>query len=381
VVPRSIGISMKARSAILPVGRTADAAYWFENGAFVSSTWYMPALTPWVEAFNARGLPASYAGKRWTFATGPGGHDMPTEVGPPLFDAVYHSPFGNDVLLALALDTLEHERLGQRGVTDVFSVSFSSNDSVGHDHGPDSPEVHDITVKTDAVIGELLREVDRRVGLQHTVIIFTTDHGVAPVPEMAMAQKLPGGRFQSRVLRDAIQRALAARFGDGQWVLATGASVYLDHAIISERGLDAALVRRVAADAATAVPNVARVYTREQLLSGGLPDDRISQRVARSYHGVRSGDLEVVLDPYWIMRQDPGTTHGSPYAYDAHIPLILMGPGLTAGRYHRHAALNDVAPTLSAILGVGMPSGSSGRVLDEALDVGPAPRVAPRPSP
>jgi arylsulfatase A-like enzyme len=248
----------------------------------------------------------------------------------------------------------------------VFSVSFSSNDAVGHRYGPDSPEVHDVTVKTDAVVGALLGEVDRLVGLQHTAVIFTTDHGVAPMPEVAVQQRLPAGRFKGQVVTDAVQEALAARFGPGQWILSSGSSVYLDLALISASGLDAALVRRVAADAARAVPNVARVYTREQLLDGHLPDERISQRVARSYHPVRSGDLEVVLDPYWI-RGSSNTTHGSPYGYDAHIPLILMGPGFTAGMHHQHAALNDVAPTLAALLGVGAPAGASGRVLAEAL--------------
>jgi hypothetical protein len=366
VAPKAIGVSMKARSAILPVGRTADAAYWFEGSRFVSSTWYMPALPAWVDAFNARRLPESHAGKRWTFGRSSEGHDLPTEAGARLFDAVYTSPFGNDILLALAREALAQERLGQRGVTDVFSVSFSSNDAVGHRYGPDSPEVHDITVKTDAVIGELLQEVDRLVGLSHTVVIFTTDHGVAPVPETANEQRLPGGRFQLRTQTAAVQQALSARFGEGRWVLASGSSVYLNHALIAERELEAALVRRVAADAVQALPHVARVYTREQLVAGGLPDDRISQRAARSYHVARSGDIEVILEPYW-MRASTGTTHGSPWGYDAHIPLILMGPGVAAGLYHQHAALNDVAPTLAAILGVATPTGSAGRVLGEAL--------------
>jgi predicted AlkP superfamily pyrophosphatase or phosphodiesterase len=366
--PRAIGISMKDRSAILPVGRMADAAYWFDNiaGTFVSSTYYMPAVPTWVSDFNARRMPDAYAGKRWTFGATDGGRDFPAEVGLRLNEALYTSPIGNEMLLAFAKEALVREQLGQRGVTDVFSVSFSSNDAVGHRYGPDSPEVADMIRTTDVAIASLFAEVDRVVGLAHTLVVFTTDHGVAPLPETASGWRMPGGRFAGATVNDAMQQALEARFGKGAWLLASGSSVYLDHALIASKRLDPAVVRRVAADAAAAVPNVARVFTREELLGGAVPGDRISQRVARSYHATRSGDLEIVLEPYWI-RGATGSTHGSPYNYDSHIPLVLMGPGVQPGTYHQHAALNDVAPTLSALLGIETPSGSSGRVLVEVL--------------
>ena len=130
--------------------------------------------------------------------------------------------------------------------------------------------------------------------------------------------------------------------------------------------LDPAEVRRVAAEAATRVPHVTRVYTRDQLLRGDVPDDRLSQRVVRGFNPQRSGDLEILLEPYW-MRAAQGTTHGTPYNYDAHIPLILMGRRIKAGEYYNHVALNDLAPTIATIVGVEIPSGSSGRVLSEAV--------------
>lgn len=378
-MPRAVGLSFKDRSAILPLGRTADAAYWFDSasGAFVTSTWYRPELPAWVTSFNGRRLTDGYAGARWAFASGDGGHDLPTETGLRLNEAVYTSPYGNDVLLAFAKEALAREQLGQRGVTDLFSVSFSSNDAVGHKFGPDSPEVQDITVRTDAVVGELLDEVDRLVGLSHTLVVFTTDHGVAPSPEQLVEWRLPGGRFGGVAVNEAMEAALDARFGDAKWLLASGSSVYLDHRVIADKRLDAAEVRRVAAEAASAVPQVARAYTREQLIGGAVPADRISQRVARGYHAQRSGDLEIVLDPYWI-RGATGSTHGSPYTYDSHIPLILMGPGLLPGLYAQHAAMNDIAPTLATLLGTESPSGSSGRVLVEAL--GPVLPSLPRSS-
>src|SRR5690606_545545 len=140
------------------------------------------------------------------------------------------SAFGNELLASLAEEALTAERLGQRGVTDLLSVSFSSNDSVGHTFGPDSPEVQDVTVRTDEVIGRLLSAVERHVGLARTLVILTSDHGVSPVPETLADAKMPGGRMAGTTLFGPIEAALDQRFGEGQWVLATaGSSPYLNH--------------------------------------------------------------------------------------------------------------------------------------------------------
>jgi hypothetical protein len=369
--PKVFGLSFKDRGAILTAGHRADGAYWFDvkTGAFVTSTYYRPEPHTWVARFNQAAPAAALAGRPWEFldpASGPG-RVMPAEVGGQLYNAIYGSPFGNVMLKDFAVAAIEAEQLGQRGVTDLLTVSFSSNDAVGHTYGPDSPEVRDMTVRTDRVIGELLAKVDALVGLDHVLVAFTTDHGVAPVPEVQAQRKLPGGRLKADELFGPITAALTAKYGDGKWILATaGTSPYLNHPLIAEKGLDPVEVRRVAATAAASVSRVARVYTREQLLAGDVAPDVIGRRLARSYSLQRSGDLEILLDAYWL-RSTSGTTHGTPYSYDAHIPLVLMGPGIKPGAYHANVALNDLAPTMATLLGVETPSGSSGRVLVEAL--------------
>ena len=369
--PRVIGMSLKDRSAVMPGGRGADAAYWFDtkSGAFVSSTYYMPDVPAWVNGFNARHLADSHLGKDWTPLLPPSVSlkQMPKELGTPFYEAVFGSPFGNELLLDFATEALTHERLGQRGVTDLMSVSFSSNDSVGHAYGPESPQVRDITIRTDRIIGQLLDRVDKAVGLQHTLLALTADHGVAPLPEDLAARSMPGGRMANKELFGPIQKGLEAKFGPGEWLASTaGSSPYLNYALIAEKQLNPEEVRRVAADAALAVPHVTRVYTRDQLLRGDVGDDRIGRRVVRSFNVQRSGDLEIILEPFW-MRATSGTTHGTPYNYDAHIPLVIMGPPIKAGVYSDPVALNDLAPTLATILNVQPPSGSSGRVLTEAI--------------
>lgn len=363
--PRVIGISLKDRSAILPAGHAADGAYFFRGGRFVTSSFYRDALPAWVEAVNARRIPDAYAGKTWEYEGG--ARPYPAEIGARLNSVAAAGPVGNELVLAMAKAALEHEQLGQRGVTDVLTVSFSSNDSVGHTFGPESAEVRDMTSQADRQVQELFDEVDRRVGLGHVLVAFTADHGVAPLPERAAALRLPGGRFKPQAVLEAIEGALDGKYGAATWIERLALPhVYLDQALLADKGIDAVEARRVAAAAAARVAHVARVYTRDAILDGEVAADHISAMVTRAYHRDRSGDLHIVLEPHWTTAAT-GTSHGTVYGYDAHVPLILMGPGVEPGVYPGRVALNDLAPTLAALLGIEPPSGSQGRPLVEAI--------------
>jgi arylsulfatase A-like enzyme len=280
---------------------------------------------------------------------------------------VYSSPFGSELLVQFVKEVLDREQLGRRGVTDLLTVSFSSNDAVGHNYGPDSPEVRDIAIRTDRFLGDLLAAVDRLVGLAHVVVAVTADHGVAPLPEVQAQRGMPGGRIASQDLFIPIEQALVREFGPGKWIVSTaGSSPYFNEELAAHVKGGAPEVRLAAARAAVALPHVARVYTRDQLAAGAVGNDRVSQRILRGFNAQRSGDLEILLEPYWL-RQAQGTTHGTPYNYDAHIPLILMGPRIKPAEFSAAVALNDLAPTLATLAGVDIPSGSSGRVLIEAI--------------
>jgi len=371
---RVVGVSFKDRAAILMGGRMADAAYWWDDksGAFVTSTWYRDGLPAWAEAFNARRTADAWAGREWREPKGASGDGaplatLPAAAGPDLYRALWATAFGNELIAAFAEVALEGEALGGRGVTDVLAVSFSVNDTIGHAKGPFSREVRAVTLETDQAIGRLLATVDRLVGLSRTLVVLTSDHGVSPVPEELAALKLPAGRLSRDELVDAAQTALADTYGPGRWVEGrAGSSLYLDRWLIGERGLDPAAVERTAASGVEKLGSVWRTYTRSELLLGRVPPDPWSRRVLRSFHRERSGDIEVVLEPYWIPA-GARATHGSPWSYDTHIPLVLMGAGLRPGRYDAAVALNDLAPTLATLLAVETPSGSSGRVLSEAL--------------
>jgi predicted AlkP superfamily pyrophosphatase or phosphodiesterase len=418
-----IGISAKDRSAILPVGRRANAAYWFgaDNGNMVSSTYYFSREPDWVTRFNERHLADALFGKRWDrllpegeYLRRAGEDDVPWENqdkssvdtnffphvvtgGTPrpsrmFYKALDYTPFSNDLLVAFAEEAIMNEKLGQRESPDVLSVSFSANDYVGHRFGPYSQEAMDISLRVDGQIGALLDFVDGRIGLTNTVVVFTADHGASPIPEQAAKMNLPGRRYQKADLLKLVEDGLEAKYArrdrpandyiqtftnrdETEQGLLNG-NFYLNRAALKRDGIDLEEAERLVGDLSLRMPGVARYFTRSQLESFSTSaDDSISRRVQHGFYPARSGDVIIVFEPYNILFDPPddptdprsSATHGSAYSYDTHVPLIIMGRDLAAGSYRQAATPADVAPTLSALLRVQPPSCSIGRVLTEAL--------------
>lgn len=357
---RVIGISLKDRAAILPAGHTANAAYWFDvkSGNFVTSTYYMQDLPSWVKDFNGTRAADKYRGVTWLQ------HTLPQDAG-KLYGALEASPYANELLENFAEQALTAEQLGKHDVTDVLTVSFSANDYVGHQYGTYSPEEHAVTVETDQILEKLFQAIDRQVGLDNVVVVLTGDHGVSPSSAEVATAHMPGGRMPGDTIKKAVQAALVKKYGDGDWVGGSGdLSLYLNQDLIAQKNLDPADVNRAAAAAAMDVPHIFRAYTREQLAAGAVSGDQVSRRIENGFNVRRSPDVEFVPEPYWIV-SGAVTSHGSPFDYDSHVPVVFMGTGIKAGEYDQSIAVNDIAPTLATILKVETPSGSVGRVLSE----------------
>ncbi|HEV8204787.1 MAG TPA: alkaline phosphatase family protein [Pyrinomonadaceae bacterium] len=413
-----IGISVKDRSAILPAGRHANAAYWFSwtSGTMVSSTYYFNQLPAWVTAFNAAKPAKQYFGAKWerllpeseyvrrqgpdnpswenVTATGDT-NSFPHTItgGAKSFDdrsfytALDYSPFTNDILLSFAQQAIVNEQLGQDDDTDVLTVSFSANDYVGHRFGPYSQEVMDVTLRTDRTIGSLLDFIDAHVGLANTLIALTADHGVSPIPEHAAAMGLGGARVPFASVMGKIQAAISARYNphgkspdptadyllrfteagtSREWFLNN--NIYFNYDALKRDGVDVDELSAVIVAAALTVPGIARCFSRSQLLRGATSiTDPIERRALHGFYPARSGDVVMVADPYKYIAETLTATHGSPYSYDTHVPTIIMGASVTPGRYLEPATPADIAPTLSALLRITAPSNSTGRVLIEAL--------------
>jgi hypothetical protein len=282
-----------------------------------------------------------------------------------------YTPWGNDLVEEFAEAAIENENLGGHSSTDVLTVSFSANDYVGHRVGPDDPAVRDIAIRTDRVLGKLFDFVQKRVGMDQTLVVLTADHGVAPVPEVNQARHMPGGRISETRVINRMTEALVKRYGPGEWILpgAEGSvgMTYLNLDLVSKRNLDPAVVEQLAANAALAEPHIARVYTRHDLESGRVQEDAIGRAMSLGYYGPRSADVFILQEPYYLF-DFTGTTHGTPYGYDSHVPVIFLGSEIKSGIYRGSIAPNDIAPTLASLLEVEPPSGSIGRVLAEMIE-------------
>ena len=369
---RVIGISIKDRAAILPAGHMADAAYWFDDGSghFVTSDYYMSELPEWVKAANEAGPAAKYRDAEWLpLNAGAGSKPFCTLAAGgavPKCGSIEATPFGNDLVEEFAEKAVANEQLGRHEGTDVLAVSFSSNDYVGHRLGPDHPAVRDISIRTDIALGKLLDFIDAQIGKGHTLVVLTGDHGVAPVPEVNQARRMPGGRINTAQLSQALNQALSEKFGAGKWILAGGGeAIYLDYETAAKNKADLREVRRVAAETLRAMPHIARVFTRDELMTYGGAADVVGQAVVRGYYAARSGDITVVQEPYYLFGGTSGTSHSTPYSYDSHVPVIFYGAGVLPGVYRRRIAPNDIAPTLSSLFDVETPSGAFGEVLRE----------------
>ena len=413
---RVVGVSLKNRAAILPAGRMADAAYWYssQTGEFVSSTYYLKSLPDWVTRFNAERRAARFCGSAWErlrpaadydrragsdkaawengdgktpFETPTAGktlyefpHVVPGKPEAPnaaCYDAITYTPFANDLLVSFAEAALASERLGEDAETDVLTVSFSANDIVGHRYGPYSHEAMDMTLRVDRQIARLLAAVDARVGLDNTVVVFTADHGVAPSPEQAAQSGLPGGRVKVSDVMAAVRVAVRARFGRAGDSDATAdyvqtfsnGQIYFNRAALVRDGVRAEEIERVAGEAALSVPGVARYFTRTQLAAGAVAaGDALARRVLHGFNPRRSGDVVLIQEAYkYLSDYFVVANHGAPYSYDTHVPLVIAGGGLKAGRYLNASTPADIAPTLARILNVQAPSNATGRVLSEAF--------------
>jgi predicted AlkP superfamily pyrophosphatase or phosphodiesterase len=416
-----IGISSKDRSAILPAGRHANAAYWFSQrtGRMVSSNYYANQVPAWVKSYNDARPADKLYGARWErllpeseylkragldspiwenigsvkgdtnafphIATG--GDASPS---PAFYLSLDYTPFSNDLLLSFAEQAITNEKLGEDEDTDVLTLSFSANDYVGHRFGPYSQEAMDITLRVDRSIAALLDFVNAHIGLQNTLVAFTADHGVAPIPEHASALGLPGGRIKNDDVVRAMRLGISARynrkneqpdptadyvqkFGDRDG-FANG-NLYFNPVALKRDGINQEELERTACEAAMTVPGINRCFTRTQLQSGAIaPADPIARRVLHGFYSRRSGDVIVVYDPFKYLGDFIPATHGSPYSYDTHVPLIIMGAGLTRGNYAEAATPADLAPTLASILGVQAPSNTVGRVLTEGITAASTPR-------
>jgi predicted AlkP superfamily pyrophosphatase or phosphodiesterase len=394
---RVVTFSLKGRAAITMAGHKADAATWFDNGAWVTSSPY--GTMPFVEDFVKKHPVAEDYGKTWTLtlpatsylyedktsgAAPPDGwtnsfpHALRGKEGSTTADEAFYeqwssSPFAETYLTKLALTAVDSLGLGKSGATDYLGISYSSVDYVGHAFGPRSREIQDILVRLDKDLGELFTHLDQKAGRGNYVVAFSADHGVVPIPEEMQKTGADAGVLNLADLKDRLENALEP-FNYTKPVIAriTGSDIYFSPGIYGQLKQDPAALRTVMSAAQT-VPGVAAVYRAEDLHGGSNSLFQTRNAMELSFFAARSGDLFVVPKPYWLLDSTAAgktrgyaTGHGTPYNYDQHVPILLMGYGIQPGEYFAPATPADIAPTLASLTGVTLAT-RDGRVLCEAL--------------
>lgn len=393
-----VTVSGKDRGAILLAGKSGTAyMYMSKSGHFASSTYYMQDYPGWYNSFNAAKPEDKFYGKKWELLLpekayqgdapdgSPGMGKLDNQTGFPFVydsksgkpDAEYYGriftgPYLDELTLDFARAAIDGEQLGHNpaGVTDVIGISLSSHDYINHSFGPESRMSHDHLQRLDRLLAKFFDDLEKRVGLDKTLVVLTADHGFPNVPEFSQRRKIDAQRLNTKTLMDDVNTHLAQKFGianlAAKW---SSPAVMLDYPAIDQKGLKRDDVENTVARFLSAYPGVARTYTRTQLESGALPDTRQGKLMQRGWNQQLSGDIMVVTKPFWYFGSGTtGTSHGSPYAYDTNVPLIMMGKNwIKPGAYGQYAEVVDIAPTLAHLLHVRPPSASEGRVLTEII--------------
>ncbi|WP_121667872.1 alkaline phosphatase PafA [Mesonia aquimarina] len=387
---KTIGVALKDRGAILPAGHTANAAYWFygkDQGKFISSSFYQKELPVWVQQFNASEKADSYL-KNWNtlnpierytesgqdvsrYEFGFIGEETPSfpydlkklsneNSG---FDILKTTPFGNNLTTDFALTALEEENLGADDFTDFLCISYSSTDYIGHNFGVNSKEVQDAYIRLDQDISRLLSTLDKKVGKGNYTLFLTSDHGAVQVPSFLADQKIPAGYFDVEAFQKAVTSFLGKEYGVTDLVKnISNNQVFFDYERLAEENINRTDLEKNLAHFILNFSHVSKTITRSALKESEFSTGTFSL-IQKGFHQKRSGDVVFMLDPGYIIYPEKGSTHGSALNYDTHAPLLFFGNGIEQGETYQKTEITDIAPTISALLGIAFPNGATGNVL------------------
>jgi len=392
---KTIGISIKDRGAILPAGHTANAAYWFHGkneGSWITSTYYMNELPKWVQKFNKKKSVETYF-KEWNTL-----YDISTytESGDDLnnfeggfygketatfpydlaalkdqnngFDILKATPYGNSIVADFAIAAITGEQLGQDSITDVLAVSFSSTDYIGHNFGVNSKEIEDTYIRLDLELERLLKTLDDKVGNGNYTLFLTADHGAVNVPVYLQSIKIPAGYINSSKSKQALNNFMFNTYKSTELIQnVSNNQIFLDRKKIKALKLNLDDVQEAIVNEIINYEHVDKAYTAETMNTVDFTSG-IEELLQNGFNQKRSGDVLYVNDPAVISYSKTGSTHGSGLNYDTHVPLVFFGTGINQGSTVAKTEVVDIAPTISALLGIGFPNGATGEPLEFVLN-------------
>ena len=364
------GISLKDRGAILPAGHTANGAYWMSSdGKWITSSFYMENLPDYIQKINDNNTAQNYLKGNWKVEN-EFTHNLSLMYATSGGSAIKKTPFGNTILKDLAIEILQKEKLGQGAATDILAISFSSTDYIGHQYGPHAPEIKDTYMKLDEDLAKLLKEIEKNVGFENVVVFLTADHGVVSEPKELMERNIPAGYFDGSIMKTELSSELITTFGEGDWIKNySNNQLFLNQDLIKEKDISSEEIQKFCADFLLKYEWVKNTYTATQLHENEYQNS-FHSLIQRGFNQKRSGDVVVSLQTGWLSSywSSGGTTHGSSYSYDTHVPLIFWGGNIPQGQTDRKVNIRDIAPTISTLLGTAYPNGCTGDPLLEVTE-------------
>ena len=392
-----IGVAIKDRGAIFPVGHTANAAYWFEGGStgnWITSSYYVDRMPDWVNEFNSSSKVEAYK-QTWNtlnpideyeesgsdsnnyeeLFVGENNSGFPHEISKYFkendeFDVISETPFGNSITTDFSIEAIIQERLGIDEIPDFISISYSSTDKIGHRYGVNSIEVQDTYLRLDLELERLLNFLDKNIGYGEYTLFLTADHAAMHVPSFLKDSKIPAGHIEGSVIAEELFKELESRFGMNIIEAINYNEIYLDREALRElekKGMTSSQVRQGVAEIMYDIDNIERVYTSDQLRNFGASDS-FDRMVFKGYNPTRSGDIFFIQSPGFVDDDPKGSSHSSAMIYDTHVPLIFYGQGIKKGVTSKRTEVTDIAPTLAVLLGIGMPNGTTGTPIEDLLE-------------
>ena len=386
-----IGIALKDRGSILPAGHSANAAYWYDGGKWISSTHYMNALPGWVNKFNDKDVAGTYMKTDWNTLLPIEKYDLSTADDKPYetsikgektvtfphklsaidagnkYESFRTTPFANTFTFDFAKAAIESERLGKNTVTDFLAISISSTDYVGHSFGPNSIEIEDTYLRLDKDIESFLNYLDKTVGKGNYTLFLSADHGVAHVPAFLKEHKIPAGTFDDADILKELNRKIEEKFAVKTAVKTVmNYQVYLNDKNIAEQNKSKDEIIDFVIDRLKEKDFIINAFELDEVMEAALPAPQ-REMMINGYNPKRSGDIEFTFKSGYFDGGTKGTTHGLWNPYDAHIPCVFFCWGVKPGKTNRETYMTDIAPTLAALLKIQMPNGCVGKVITELI--------------
>ncbi len=389
-----VGVAIKDRGAALPAGHLGDA-YWYDgdNGEFMTSTYYYESLPDWAKEFNAKKLAASYLNQTWEtlypissyiqsiddnndFEAPFSGKDTPTfpydlaklQETNGGFGMISSTPFGNTLTLDFALAAIEGEHLGENGETDFLALSFSSTDYVGHRFGPTSKELEDTYLRLDQDFKRLLDFLDNKYGKDEYLVFLSADHAVADIATYMESQNVPAGNVNMSYITGQLKGYTSQKYGEGDWIEnVSNGQIFINEKLVTEKGVDLVSLENDLAHFLLKFNGIKEAYTATSMRNTAFTQGS-AHLLQMGYNQKASGNVLIILEPNWLSGGSRGTSHGTGFTYDTNVPIVFFGWHVPQGSSSRYATITDIAPTVSMMLDIKLPSGATGQPILEITD-------------